>query len=177
MTHKRLQKGTVQVFTGNGKGKTTAALGCGLRAAGHGYRVLMIQFMKGRLYGELESTKHVPGFEILQFGRDCFVEKGKPLAEDLALAREGLEKAVEAVESNTCDMLILDEINVAVDYGLIGLGDVLDIIKRRPAHIELILTGRYAHESIKKASDTVTEMVEIKHHFSTDVAAREGIEY
>lgn len=173
----RFEKGTVQVFTGNGKGKTTAALGCGLRAAGHGFKILMIQFMKGRRYGELDAVKHVPGFDVLQFGRDSFVEKGNLSAEDLELARRGLDNARQAVSSGLYDMVILDEINVAVDFGLLPLEEILELIRKKPLHVELILTGRYAHERIKEAAHLVTEMVEIKHHFPSGIGAREGIEY
>jgi cob(I)alamin adenosyltransferase len=177
MNQRRFKKGTVQVLTGNGKGKTTAALGCGLRAAGHGFRVLMIQFMKGRRYGELDAVKHVPGFDIVQFGRDSFVQKGNPNAEDIELASKGFQKAREALVSGQYDMIILDEMNVAVDYGLVLLDDVLGLIERKPPHVELILTGRCAHEKIKAAAQTVTEMVEVKHHYAAGVQAREGIEY
>ena len=177
MSQKKLKKGTVQVFTGNGKGKTTAALGCGLRASGQGFRVLMIQFMKGRRYGEVDAVKNVPGFEILQFGRDTFVEKGNPHAEDVELAREGFEKALGVLVSGQYDMVILDEMNVAVDYGLVPLEDALRLIELKPPHVELILTGRYAHEKIKAAAQTVTEMVEVKHHYAAGVEARNGIEY
>ncbi|KPJ60323.1 MAG: cob(I)yrinic acid a,c-diamide adenosyltransferase [Latescibacteria bacterium DG_63] len=177
MAERRLSKGTVHVFTGNGKGKTTAALGCGLRAAGHGYKVLMVQFMKGRRYGELSAVKHVPGFEIAQFGLDSFVERGRPSPEDLKLAREGFQRASEAVRGGQYDVVILDEVNVAVDYGLIGLDEVLKLIEERPPHVELILTGRYAHERIRDSADTVTEMVEVKHHYGGGIEAREGIEY
>lgn len=177
MTRIRFEKGTVQVFTGSGKGKTTAALGCGLRAAGHGFRILMIQFMKGRRYGELDAVKHVPGFDILQFGRDSFVEKGNLTAEDMELARRGFDKALEALGSGSYDMVILDEINVAVDYGLLPLEDVLGLIEHKPLHVELILTGRYAHKKIRDAAHLVTDMLETKHHFLAGVQAREGIEY
>jgi len=173
----RLTTGTVQVLTGNGKGKTTSALGCGLRAAGRGLTVLMVQFMKGRIYGELESVKHVPGFEILQFGRDVFVDKDNPAVEDRELARLGFEKACDAVSSGKYDMVILDEINIAVDYGLVDLDELLDLVERKPKQVELILTGRYAHPEIQRVADTVTEMLDIKHHFSSGIEAREGIEY
>jgi cob(I)alamin adenosyltransferase len=169
MAQRRSKQGTVQVLTGNGKGKTTAALGCGLRAAGHGLRVLMIQFMKGRRYGELDAVKHVPGFDIIQFGRDSFVERGKPNPEDVELARKGFEKAREASRSGQYDMIILDEVNIAVDYGLVPLDEVLKFIAQKPPHV--------AHEKIKTAAQTVTEMVEVKHHHSSGVEAREGIEY
>jgi cob(I)alamin adenosyltransferase len=177
MTQKRLSKGTVHVFTGDGKGKTTAALGCGLRAAGHGYGVLMVQFMKGRRYGELSAVEHVPEFDIVQFGLDSFVEKGRPSSEDLKLAREGFERASEAVRGGGYDVVILDEVNVAVDYGLLGLEEVLKLIDEKPPHVELILTGRYAHAKIRDSAHTVTEMVEVKHHHGAGIEAREGIEY
>lgn len=177
MTRKRLERGTVHLFTGNGKGKTTAALGAGLRAAGHGYRVLMVQFMKGRRYGELAAVKHVAGFEIAQYGLDSFVEKGRPCPEDLRLAREGFQKAFEAVSSGQYDVVILDEVNVAVDYGLLGLDEVLKLVRTKPQNLELILTGRYAHQKLIDSADTVTEMVEVKHHHGAGVEAREGIEY
>ncbi|MBN1503679.1 MAG: cob(I)yrinic acid a,c-diamide adenosyltransferase [Candidatus Eisenbacteria bacterium] len=173
----RLRIGTVQVLTGNGKGKTTSALGCGLRAAGRGLNVLMLQFMKGRVYGELEAVKHVPRFEILQFGRDEFVDKDNPAAEDKELARIGFKKACEAVGSGQYDMVILDEVNIAVDYGLVGLEELLDLVEGKPSHVELILTGRYAHPEIQRVADTVTEMLDIKHHFASGIEAREGIEY
>ncbi len=173
----KLTTGTVQVLTGNGKGKTTSALGCGLRAAGRGLNVLMVQFMKGRAYGELEAAKRVPGFEILQFGRDVFVDKDNPAAEDMELARIGFKKACDAVGSGQYDMVILDEINIAVDYGLVGLDELLDLVERKPPQVELILTGRYAHPEIQRVADTVTEMLDIKHHFSSGIEAREGIEY
>jgi len=173
----RLTTGTVQVLTGNGKGKTTSALGCGLRAAGRGLNVIMIQFMKGRVYGELQSVKHVPGFEILQFGRDVFVDKDKPAVEDKELARLGFEKAREVVDSGKYDVVILDEINVAVDYGLVSVDALVDLVEGKPRQVELILTGRYAHPEIQRVADTVTEMLDIKHHFSSGIEAREGIEY
>jgi cob(I)alamin adenosyltransferase len=177
MISKKLPAGTVQVFTGNGKGKTTAALGCGLRAAGHGLKVLMLQFMKGRPYGELYAVKNVPGFEIAQYGRDSFVDKDKPAREDVELALKGFERAVQAVRSGEYDLVILDELNIAVDYGLVPLEETLSLIQNKPAHVELILTGRYAHPEIQRIADTVTEMLDIKHHFSSGMEAREGIEY
>ncbi len=177
MAPRRLTTGTVQVLTGNGKGKTTSALGCGLRAAGRGLTVLMVQFMKGRIYGELEAVKRVPGFEILQFGRDVFVDKDNPAVEDRELARIGFEKACYAVNSGLYDMVILDEINVAVDFGLVALDALIDLVERKPKQVEIILTGRYAHPEIQRVADTVTEMLDIKHHFSSGIEAREGIEY
>ena len=173
-----LSKGTVQVYTGDGKGKTTAALGQALRACGHGLKVLMIQFMKGsKNYGEVMISESIPGFTLIQSGLPTFVEKGNPSDEDLRLAREGLEMARQAVKDNSCDMLILDEINVAVDYGLIDVGDVLDLVKSRPARMEVLLTGRYAPEEFIDIADLITEMNEVRHHYAKGLEMREGIEF
>jgi cob(I)alamin adenosyltransferase len=173
-----LSRGTIQVYTGEGKGKTTASLGQALRACGHGFKVLMIQFMKGsENYGELLSSESVPGLEIIQKGLPTFVKKGEPGEEDLRLASEGLELARQAVREGKYDILILDEINVAVDYGLIDVNDVIEILKAKPECMEIILTGRYAPEEFLKIADLVTEMKEIKHHFAGGIEMREGIEF
>ena len=170
--------GTVQVYTGNGKGKTTAALGQALRAAGHGQRVIVIQFMKGQInYGELKATEKVPGVEIEQYGLPTFVERGNPSPKDRELARKGFERAKQVVQGASYDMVCLDEINVAVDYGLIGLSELLDLIKGKPPEVELVLTGRYAAPEVIELADLVTEMREVKHHFQKGIQAREGIEY
>ncbi|MFZ5590732.1 MAG: cob(I)yrinic acid a,c-diamide adenosyltransferase [Bacillota bacterium] len=172
------EKGCIQVYTGNGKGKTTAALGLGLRATGHGYRVLMIQFMKGwKTYGELNAVKNLPGFEIIQAGLPNFVCKDGPKPEDKAQALIGLEKARQAIMQNQYDLIILDEINVALDYGLVPLDAVLELIQNKPEHMELVLTGRYAPPEIIAAADLVTEMTLHKHPYYQGVPAREGIEY
>jgi len=171
------ERGTIQLYTGNGKGKTTAALGAALRAVGHGNRVVMIQFMKGRLYGELEASKGLTGFAIEQHGRDEFVDSKDPDPVDRELAAGGWRRAEELAQGGGLDMLILDEINVAVAFGLIELDTVLSFMRRKPEHLELILTGRYAHERMIELADTVTEMREIRHHYSRGVAARKGIEY
>lgn len=173
-----LTKGTVQVYTGNGKGKTTSALGLALRACGHGLKVLMIQFMKGSAnYGEVMISNKVPGFTLIQSGLPTFVEKDNPSEEDLRLAREGLGLAVKAVDEISCDILILDEINVAVDYGLVSVTDVLDLIRRRPRTMEVVLTGRYAPDEFLEVADLVTEMKEVRHHYASGLQMREGIEY
>jgi cob(I)alamin adenosyltransferase len=173
-----LSKGTIQVYTGDGKGKTTAALGLALRACGHGFKVLMIQFMKGsKNYGEVMISAEIPGFTLIQSGLPTFVEKDNPSEEDLRLAKEGLEMARKAVAEASCDILILDEINVAVDYGLVGAKDVLEILKRKPPEMEIVLTGRYAPPEFKELADLVTEMKEIKHHYMSGLGMREGIEY
>ncbi len=171
------ETGTIQLYTGNGKGKTTAALGAALRAVGHGKRVAMIQFMKGRLYGELEAAKALAGFVIEQHGRDEFVDPKRPDPVDVELAERGWRRAEELVRDEALDMLILDEINVAVSFKLIALERVLEFIRRKPRRLELILTGRYAPAEMIDLADTVTEMKEIKHHYASGVQARKGIEY
>jgi cob(I)alamin adenosyltransferase len=170
-------KGTIQIYTGNGKGKTTASLGAGLRAAGHGWKVVMIQFMKGRLYGELASCRSLGGFIIEQHGRDEFVDPDNPDPIDIELAEKGWSRALELAGDASIDMLILDEINVAVSFGLIPLNRVLELVKRKPEGLELILTGRYADPRLIELADTVTEMREIKHHYNAGIKSRKGIEY
>ncbi len=171
------ERGTVQLYTGDGKGKTTASIGAALRAAGHGKRVLMIQFMKGRLYGELAAAESVEGFTIEQYGRDEFVDPKNPDPIDVDLAAKGWARAIEAAGDDRLDLLILDEINVAVSFGLIALNDVMEFVEKKPHRLELILTGRYAPEELVELADTVTEMREIKHHYRNGVKARKGIEY
>jgi cob(I)alamin adenosyltransferase len=174
----KLTEGLVQVYTGNGKGKTTASLGLAFRAAGHGLRVRILQFMKGStVYGELESARRLaPEITIEQVGRDTFVSRSHPDPEDARLAREGFEKAKEIVLSGEYDLVILDEINCAVDFGLIPVTEVADLIRFKPAHIELVLTGRGAHPEIVELADLVTEMREVKHYFNSGRHARTGIE-
>ncbi len=171
-------RGTVQVYTGDGKGKTTAALGLGLRAWGHGARVLVIQFMKGRInYGELEAAQRLDGFDIEQYGRETFVDRDEPAAEDVALAREALARARQVVNANEYDLVILDEVNVAADYGLIKTEDVLDLIAKKPREMELVLTGRSAPAEFVAAADLVSDVREIKHHYRIGIPARKGIEF
>lgn len=172
-----MERGTVQLYTGDGKGKTTASLGAALRAAGHGKRVLVIQFMKGRLYGELAAVERIEGFTIEQYGRDEFVDPKNPEQIDIELAGKGWKRAVEALSDRELDVLVLDEINVAVSFGLIELDRVIEFVKTKPERLELILTGRYAPDELIELADTVTEMKEIKHHFRKGVEARKGVEY
>lgn len=173
-----LERGLIQVYTGNGKGKTTAALGLAVRASGHGLRVLMIQFMKGwPNYGELRAVKHLPGVELRQFGRAEFVDRNNPDPADVRMAHDALRAAAEAMERGECDILILDEINVALDFGLITLDEVLRALEAKPPAMEVVLTGRNAHPEIIRRADLVTEMLDIKHPYAAGVAARRGIEY
>lgn len=173
-----MEKGFIQVYTGNGKGKTTAALGVALRAVGHGLKVLVIQFMKGNIdYGELESAKKLsPFLTIKQMGRETFVSKTDPEPMDIKLAQEGFSLAKKAVKERKYDIVILDEINVAVDYGLIPLSDLLYLLDSKPETVELILTGRNARPEILERADLVTEMMERKHYYEKGVVARKGIE-
>lgn len=173
-----MEKGLVQVYTGDGKGKTTAALGLAMRAAGRGLSVFMVQFLKGRKYGELDSAKRLSDrFKIVQSGIDTFVKKGEPGEEDLRLARRGLELARDAIQSGEYDIVILDEVNVAVELGVLKAEDVLPLIDERPAGVELVLTGRYAPPEFYERADIITEMKNVKHCYDAGVDMREGIEY
>jgi cob(I)alamin adenosyltransferase len=172
-----LENGKVHIYTGTGKGKTTAALGLALRAIGAGFHVYMIQFMKGNPYSELESIKSLPNFTIKQFGREEFVSKENPASIDRQYAREGFQHAYDIVSQGSHDLVILDEINVAMDYHLITIPEVLSLIENKPHHVEIVLTGRYAPPQVVKIADVVTEMLEIKHPFQNGTLARRGIDY
>jgi cob(I)alamin adenosyltransferase len=168
----------IQVYTGDGKGKTTAALGQALRAMGHGMKVFMVQFMKGRTYGELNVCRdRLPDMEIRMSGRDEFVKKGAPEEVDLAMAREGWEAAVRAMQSGEYQVVILDEINIAIDYGLLPLKEVLETIERHRDRVEIICTGRYAPQELVEAADLVSEVREVKHPYRRGEPMRRGIEY
>ena len=172
-----MEKGYIHVYTGPGKGKTTAALGLGLRAAGAGLKVHMLQFMKGRRYSELDALENIPSFTVSQHGRDEFVNKENPEQIDVDLAQKGFAHAEEIIKKNKYDMVILDEINVAVDYTLIDVHDVIKLIEEKPKKLELVLTGRYAHPEIVRIADYVTEMLEIKHPYQYGVQARKGVDF
>ena len=172
-----MEKGYIHVYTGPGKGKTTAALGLGLRAVGAGFKVHMVQFMKGRRYSEIDAIEKIPNFSISQHGRDEFVNKQNPEQIDIDLAQEGFKFAKEIVQSGKYDMIILDEINVVMDFNLISLEDILKLIEEKPEKLELVLTGRYAHPEIVKIADLVTEMLEIKHPYQNGIQARKGVDF
>jgi len=169
-------KGYVQVYTGDGKGKTTAALGLALRAVGAGLNVFIGQFAKGMEYSEIKAIRErLPEITIRQYGRDCFIVN-KPTDDDIAIARRGLTEVRDVIQSGKYDVIILDEANIAIHFGLFSIDDLLKIIALKPANLELIITGRKAHPDLIKAADLVTEMLEIKHYYQQGVQARQGIE-
>ena len=175
---KRLERGYVQVYTGDGKGKTTAAMGQAFRSSGHDLRVFMILFMKGNIeYGELTTASRLAPFvELHEMGRETFVSKKNPDPIDIEWAHKGLQMARKVLSDDQHDIVILDEINVALDFALIELEDVLRLINMKPPKVELILTGRAAHPNVIAAADLVTEMKLIKHYYDEGVTARVGIE-
>jgi cob(I)alamin adenosyltransferase len=173
-----MELGLVQCYTGDGKGKTTAALGLAMRAAGRGLKVLMVQFLKGRRYGELEAAERLSDcFQIVQSGLDKFVKKGEPSEEDIRLAHRGLQLAREAIMSGSYDVVILDEINVVIELGVLRVEEVLPLIDERPGGVELVLTGRYAPQEFYERADIITEMKNVRHCFDEGVPMREGIEF
>lgn len=173
------RKGMIHVYTGHGKGKTTAALGLALRAVGHGFKVFMLQFMKGsKNYGEIiAAEKFIPGFTIVQTGLETFVDKDNPSGEDIRLARAGLDIAKRVITENKYDLVILDEINVALDFKLIPLSEVVTLLKNKPQEMEIVLTGRYAPREIIELGDVVSDVQLVNHPYYHGVNAREGIEY
>jgi len=171
-------RGLIQIYTGDGKGKTTAAFGQALRAAGQGLKVFIIQFLKGEgESGERTALKGNPLIQIETFGRKGWVARDRPDPEDKKWVQKGLARALEVMEEGRVDLLILDEVNVAVAYGLLRIEEVLDLSDQKPAGMELILTGREAHPQILERADLVTEMKQVKHPAQRGVKARRGIEY
>ncbi len=172
-----VEKGLVMVYTGDGKGKTTAALGLAFRAAGHGYKILAVHFMKGRNYGEAKAAAYLPHFDVFKAGREKFVNRDNPDPEDLRLAAEGLSRAKEAALSSAYNLILLDEVIVAINYNLVSMQDVLDLIDKRAPGVDLVLTGRDAPPEIMERADMVSEVKAIKHHYASGIKAREGIEF
>jgi cob(I)alamin adenosyltransferase len=174
-------RGLVIVYTGKGKGKTTAALGIVLRAVGHGYRVGMIQFIKGEwYYGELTSSKRLePEFEMIAAGKGFvgIIDDDHPVEDHQQAAKQALAIAREKLTSGSYDVIILDEINYAVKLNLLSEKDVLDLIAARPQKTTLVLTGNYASESVVQAADLVTEMKEVKHPYQSGIKAKKGIDF
>lgn len=170
-------RGYVQVYTGDGKGKTTAALGLTLRAVGAGLRVFIAQFVKGAEYNEINTLKNfLPMVTVKQYGRGCFI-KEKPTQEDIELAQAGLREIRTVMTSGACDVLILDEVNIATHFALIKVEDLVELIRQKPENIEIVITGRRAAPEIIAIADLVTEMREVKHYYQQGIAARPGIEY
>jgi cob(I)alamin adenosyltransferase len=177
-----LEHGYIQIYTGDGKGKTTASLGLALRAIGHGWNVLIIQFTKGGQdhndYGEiLSSSKLMPNLEVAQFGMDRVVYSHNICLDDFKEARKGWQFAKEAINSGKYQLIILDELNICTDLGMVKVSEVKETLKNKPAQLEVVLTGRRAHPEIIAMAHLVTEMKPIKHYFDVGVMARQGIEY
>ncbi len=173
-----MRKGLLLVFTGDGKGKTTAALGMVLRASGHGMRALILQFIKGSwTYGELEACRRLPGVTIRPLGSG-FTWKKESMEEDRRLALEGWQVAAEAIWRGEHDLIVLDELNLVLSYGLLPVTDVLEVIRARPGHVHVVVTGRGAPEELMAAADAVTEMRLVKHHYRDQkIPAQRGIEF
>ncbi len=172
----KLDKGYIHVYTGNGKGKTTAAFGLALRAAGNNMRVFIAQFVKGMKYSEINSfDKLKENITVKQFGRGCFI-KTRPGIKDMTCAKKGYEEIKKIVISGDYDVVILDEINIALYFKLLSLSDVLGLMQEKAPNVELILTGRKAEKEIIDMADLVTEMKEVKHYYTKGILARDGIE-
>ena len=165
----------IHIYTGNGKGKTTAALGLALRASGAGLTVYFAQFIKGKCYSELVALRRFPNIKVEQFGRGCFIKR-KPLSKDMELANKGLKKVERAITGKKFDLIILDEVNVCIKLGLLEAGKVVDLIRLAPKEMEIVLTGRSASKEIIKEADLVSEIKEVKHYYNKGKKARIGIE-
>lgn len=176
-----LEHGYIQIYTGDGKGKTTASLGLALRALGHGWKVLVIQFTKGdgaTTYGEItSSSKFLPNLDVVQFGMDRVCYSHNVCLDDYKEAKKGWEFAKKAINSGEYQLIILDEINICTSMNMIKVSDVKDTLLHKPDNLEIVLTGRYAHPELVALAHLVTEMKPIKHYFDTGVMARQGIEY
>jgi len=177
-----LEHGYIQIYTGDGKGKTTASLGLALRAIGHGWKVLIIQFTKGEhstdYYGEIASASNLmPNLEVAQFGLDRVVYSHNVSMEDYKEAKRGWQFAKDAINSNKYQLIILDEINICADLGMIKISEVKETLQNKPQNLEIVLTGRRAHPELVAMAHLVTEMQPIKHYFNMGVMARKGIEY
>lgn len=171
-------KGYVQVYTGNGKGKTTAALGLAFRAMGRGRKIYVGQFMKGQFYGELKAVETAaPYITIEQYGKENFTHISKTGESDILMAQKGLDKGRAAMLSGSYDIIILDEIVTSYYFGIITLEEILGLIRIKPDGLELVLTGRGAPPELLEAADLVTEMKEVKHYYRQGVVGRDGVEY
>lgn len=176
-----LENGYIQIYTGDGKGKTTASLGLALRALGHGWKVLIIQFAKGdkgTTYGEIASSgRFADNLEVVQFGLDRVCYSHNLNMDDYKESKKGWEFAKNAIQSGEYGLIILDEINVCIDLGMIKVQDVKNTLLNKPRSLEIVLTGRRAHQELIAMAHLVTEMQPVKHYFDIGVMARRGIEY
>ena len=172
------KKGLVLIYTGNGKGKTSAAMGAAVRAAGHGKRVHIVYFMKGNSpYGEQVALSSLPNVSFSRFGLTKFVDPDNVTPEDKEEALKSLSAARQAMLSGNYDLVILDEVNIAAAWKLLETDKVIELIDSKPADVDLILTGRYADQKLIEKADLVTEMKEIKHPYASGTKARKGIDY
>ena len=172
------KKGLVQIFTGDGKGKTSAALGIVLRALGHGLRVCIVAFMKGDYpYGEWHVLSKLPNVKIARFGFRTFTDPANVKPEEIEQAKQALAVAREAMLSGNYDLVVLDEVNVATAWKLVEVDEVVRLVSNKPANVELILTGRYADTRLVKLADLVTECLKIKHPYDEGITSRKGIDY
>lgn len=167
--------GYIHVYTGNGKGKTTAAFGLAVRSLYAGKKVYIGQFIKSMKYHEVGLEKDFENITIEQYGDDCFIEKD-PTEKDIQMAKDGLDKINKIIKSSVYDVVILDEITIALYYKLFSVIELLDILKERPDGLEIIMTGRYAPDELIEYADLVTEMKEIKHYYKQGVLSRDGID-
>lgn len=166
-----------QIYTGNGKGKTTAAFGLALRAVGAGKKVFFAQFVKGKTYSEIKAVEQwLPSITVKQFGRGCFIVK-QPQQADIDAARNGLNEVRNILQSGEYQLVVLDEANIAIFYKLFTVGELFEAIENRHTDTEVVVTGRYAPQELIDAADLVTEMKEIKHYYNNGIEAREGIEF
>jgi cob(I)alamin adenosyltransferase len=170
------RKGYIHIYTGDGKGKTTAAIGLAIRAAGYGMKTYIGQFMKGQHYGELTALRDHPFITIEQYGDIACVHREEITQKHMDQAQQGLKQARKAMHSHRYDIIILDEINVAVWFDLIKAEEVLELLNERPKNVEFILTGRHAPEAFLEMADLVSDVKEIKHYYNRGVKARTGIE-
>jgi cob(I)alamin adenosyltransferase len=179
MGRDRLDRGLIQVYTGDGKGKTTCALGLALRAVGQGFKVCMVQFMKGRDTGEAKAAadRLAPDMTLRYFGRPGLVNLRAPDPEDLARVQEAWDLARQVIAAGEHDLVILDEINLALTFNLVPLVEALQVLKTRPPWVEVVLTGRQAPPELVELADLVTEMRPLKHYYEAGVKARRGIEW
>ncbi|MTI61604.1 MAG: cob(I)yrinic acid a,c-diamide adenosyltransferase [Firmicutes bacterium] len=168
-------KGKIHVYTGNGKGKTTAAIGLTIRAIGAGFKVFFGQFVKGEEYSEIKALKRLDNVVVKQYGRDGFI-RNEPAEEDIMVARQGLAEMSDILQSGDYQLVVMDEANIAVYYKLFSLEELIEVLENRADGVEVVITGRMAEEGLIKIADLVTRMEEVKHYYQQGVQARIGIE-